>query len=314
VSARRSGTGKRFSLLDFLKAGKSKRASAASGKVLSVLKVLLIICVFVGIVIGFIYLERYVARARDTHAKIADLELIGSPAWISPGLESRVTEAVRAHGEDLRIDEEAAESVYQNIVELVPWLEDVEIQTTHECIRVKGTWREPLAMLKIGGRQFYVDKEQVVLDYIPLPSLSLVEITGVGTTQTPRTGKAWERQDVGAALDILERLRMMDGAVTPQKPLLAEIASIDVSNFSGRKDSRKHHINLYARDSTEIMWGAEFGTSQRYMEVPEEEKIARLYGYYKENGSLQTGVKYINLCDPQESVPQPIDRYQQRAD
>jgi hypothetical protein len=107
---------------------------------------------------------------------------------------------------------------------------------------------------------------------------------------------------------------MMDNAVTPTKPLLRELTRIDVSNFAGRKDPHKRHITLYARGDTEIIWGAEFGTSQRHMEVSDDEKLARLYSYYKNNGSLLASVKYINLCDPQGAVPQPIDRFQQPLD
>ena len=41
----------------------------------------------------------------------------------------------------------------------------------------------------------------------------------------------------------------------------------------------------------------------------DEEKLAKLYAYYKEFGSLSADVKYINLRNPQDKMPQPIDKY-----
>jgi len=311
---RKPKTGKHFSLLDFFKRDKKKTRSAAPSKILGTLKAIALICVLAGIAVGFIYLEQYVRAKKNMGATSANIELINAPEWINAELEQKVLSAVRAHGEDLRIDEEVAESVYRNITELVPWIYDVRIKTTHDAVTVAGLWRKPLAAVKVGRRQIYVDKERIVLGYIPIPDLPIVEIIGLNATRAPAAGQNWQRDDLAAALDILTRLDMMDQAVTPEKPLLRELTRIDVSNFAGRKDPRKRHIVLYARRDTEIIWGAEFGTSQRYMEVSDDEKLARLYSYYKNNGSLLTAVKYINLCDPQGNVPQPIDRFRQTPD
>ena len=101
----------------------------------------------------------------------------------------------------------------------------------------------------------------------------------------------------------------MDKLTTPDKPLLYEIDSIDVSNFNGRENRQFPHIVLYAKDKTEIIWGAEIGNWARHFEAKDEEKLAKLYSYYKEHGSLLEGVKYINLRDPQDDIPLPIDKY-----
>jgi hypothetical protein len=298
------------SLLERLRSRGRKRGDSAPSPMLSFFKVAVLICVLGAVGVGFVYIEHYVRAANDIASRIGELELIDPPEWMNSELEKKLLDAIRAHGEDLRIDEDAAESVYRNIIELVPWLQDVRIRTTSRAIIVEARWRKPLAQVAIGAKKFYVDKDQMVLDFLPLSDLPVVEIRGIAAGQAPRVGQLWGRDDVQAALDILSRLDIMDNAVTPGKPLLREIAAIDVSNFQGRKNSAKRHIILCAGDNTEIFWGAEFGMSQRSMEVPDEEKIARLYAYYKENGTLLTGVKYINLCDPRQSVPQPTDRYQ----
>jgi hypothetical protein len=143
-----------------------------------------------------------------------------------------------------------------------------------------------------------------------MPNLPIVRIEGLSAAaEMPPPGEIWQSDDLAAAVTILAKLDQMDKSVTPGKPLLYEIDRIDVSNFTGRKNSRLPHIVLYTKDDTEILWGAEFGKWQRYLEATDEEKLAKLYAYYKEYGSLLGGVKYINLRDPQDNIPQPIDKY-----
>ena len=100
----------------------------------------------------------------------------------------------------------------------------------------------------------------------------------------------------------------MDKLVTPDKPLLYEIDRVDVSNFNGRENSKLAHIVLYAKDNTQIIWGAEIGKWQQHFESTDVQKIANLYEHYKEYGTL-LGVKYIILRDPQDNIPLPIDKY-----
>ena len=46
-----------------------------------------------------------------------------------------------------------------------------------------------------------------------------------------------------------------------------------------------------------------------YLEATDEDKLAKLYGYYEEFGTLLKGAKYINLRDPRDKIPLPIDKY-----
>ena len=140
--------------------------------------------------------------------------------------------------------------------------------------------------------------------------MPIVEITGLAAVgNIPPLGEILEGEDLAAAITLLDRLERRDRIETTQKPLLSEIKRLDVSNFDGRKNRKLPHIVLYAQDNTKIMWGAKIGEWQRYLESTDEQKIAKLYGYYKEYGTLSGGVKYINLCDPLDDIPQPIDKY-----
>jgi hypothetical protein len=269
-----------------------------------------IVCLFVTVGFGFAFLDKYVKNNVLVSERIGCLELVGVPDWLNEPLKDRIYAAAAANGEDFRIDEDVVVSVRNNLVDNVPWLDRVRVQATSESIRIRALWRKPLALVGSGRDKFYLDAQSVVLDYVPMPNLPIVQITGLpASAEVPMPGEPWHRDDLAAALTILDRLDRMDRLVTPEKPLLCEIDSIDVGNFNGHRSPNAPHILLYAKDCTEIVWGVEYGTWQRYLEAPDDQKLARLYSYYKEYGSLQGGAKFINLCEPDQTIPLPIDKY-----
>jgi hypothetical protein len=210
----------------------------------------------------------------------------------------------------LKLDEEAAKSIQKNLESRVAWIDNVRVQVTGDSIYIKARWRKPLAVIESDGHKFYLDSNLTVLDYLPVPNLSIVTLKGPAETRvTPQTGKPWQSDDAAAAVNILVRLDRMDKLVSPNKPLLRKIDSIDISNFNGRRKDSEPHIVLNTVDDIEIIWGAELGTWQRYLEATDEEKLAKLYGFYKEHNFTLGDVKYINLRDPQDRIRQPADKY-----
>jgi len=275
---------------------------------MGILKTLALVCVFAAIGVGFVFLRGYVKKVAAVPEKRGLLELLQPPAWLNEPLKDKIYDAATVNGEDLKLDEDAAQSIQQNIEAMVAWVADVKVQTTHESILISARWRKPLGLVEQGSQSCYVDAERVVLDFVPMSHLPIVKIAGLPSAKFPRPGETWQREDLTAAVDILDRLDQMDKLVAAGKPLLYEIDRIDVSNFDGREDARAPHIVLYTTDDTKIIWGAEVGKWQRYLEATDEEKLARLYGYYKEYGSLLGTVKYINLRDLQDNIHLPIDK------
>jgi hypothetical protein len=251
-------------------------------------------CAIAAIAVGLYFADKHIRYAKP--AATGTLELVDVPEWIYPELRTKVLLA--AGSQTFKLDENAAQKVAENLVSFA-WLDNVVVQTTHDRILIKARWRKPLALIKTGLTKFYIDADKVVLDFMPLPTLSIVMIRGVMVSTMPPIGQVLERDD----------LDRMDQDLVPDKPLLREIESIDVSNFNGREDSRAPHIVLYAKDRTQIIWGAEIGAWSQYMEAKDEDKLAKLYSYYSEHGSLLGGAKYINLRDPQDKIPLPIDKY-----
>jgi len=284
-------------------ASKSKKQGTPSLK--GILKVLAIILLLAAAAATFYFGEKYVKHLKPFGT--GPLELANEPEWASSELKARIYNA--AGGKTFPLDENIAQEVAENLLS-VAWLDNVKVQTTHERLLIIAQWRKPLALIQLGSKIIYLDNQMVVLDFVPIFTLPIVRIEGLRvSTRIPPPGEVWESDEITAAITILAKLDQMDKSVTPDKPLLYDIDRIDISNFNGRKNRRAPHIVLYTKDNTEIIWGAEFGTWQRHLETPDEKKLAKLYAYYTEHGSLLGGVKYINLCDPQDNISQPIDKY-----
>ena len=322
MAAKRKKTKGRTKRYSF-KPGSLRRKKKSGGGLYSaalsrILRILAISCAVTAVGIGVIYaaiagfrlLEKYAKKSDPASQITAVPKLVNPPDWLNEPLKQEILSALTAFGEDLKPDEDAAESVQYNIESLISWAYDVRVRTTRDSLFIEAKWRKPLAIVKLGLEKFYVDAEMVVLDYVPMPHLPIVKVKGLAVVpRTPPTGKVWDREDLAAAVAVLNLLDRRDRLDPSAKPLLNEIDSIDISNFKGRENARFPHIVLYAKDNTEIIWGAELGDWVQHLEAKDENKLAKLYGYYKEYGSLQSGDKYINLRDPLYKVPLPIDKY-----
>ena len=277
-----------------------------------ILKSFAAVCAVGAIVFGIVYWDRLTKeRVSDPELEdTVDLEIKAVPAWVSDELKEKLSAVARADGLGLQLDDTAAGRVQRNIQELFPWLDGAVVQTMHDRLVIEGRWRKPVVFVKRGLDSFYVDRELVVLDFVEMPNLTITKVRGLAVmAKGPALGQAWERKDLAAAVELVELLGEWDRRKTPDKPLLDEIAAIDVSNYDGTDNSQFPHIVLYTTDNTEVIWGAELGKWQRHLEANDAEKLAKLYAYYKEYGTLLGEVKYINLRDPQDRINLPIDKY-----
>ncbi len=281
-----------------------KEAEARKQTLTTAVKVAAVMLVLVAAGAFLRYAEGYVSSARPTEE--GRLVLVGVPGWVNWDLKARVVAA--AGGDRFPIGEETAEVVARNLARM-SWLDEIEVRVTHDAVRVGARWRKPVALIERGPSKFYVDADLVVLDYMPMAHLPIVEVKNVSLGLPPSAGAVFDRDDLAAAVKLIVLLNRMDAEVAPKNPLLDQIAGVDVANYKGRRNHRAPHIVLHSKDGTLIYWGAEIGEWSRHLEAKDEQKLAKLYTYYKEFGSLSAGVKYINLYDPQDKVPLPTDRY-----
>jgi hypothetical protein len=288
----------------------NKESSAGGLQPARILKSFAVVCIVGGMVLGIVYWDRFIKQSVSASQDNVPIQLVGVPAWVNDQLKDNLYNAARADGLGLTIDEAAAQRVQRNIQTLFSWLDNVRVRTMHDRLLIEGQWRKPLVLVSLGPQKFYVDSDLAVLDFVPMPHLLIIEAKGLSATgEKPKPGLPWRRDDLAAAMELVALLNQCDYEKTADKPLLREIAAIDVSNYNGRRNKRLPHIVLHTTDNTEIIWGAELGKWQRHLEATDAEKLAKLYAHYKEYGSLLRGVKYINLRDPQDKIPLPIDNY-----
>ncbi|MGA2172892.1 MAG: hypothetical protein ABSG82_07780 [Sedimentisphaerales bacterium] len=296
---------------------KQKRAfGTGTGKggkfnVAGLLKTLLCVCVFIAVLAGFALLEGYVKKQAANSQGTRTIEVaVETPGWLNDEIKNRVYAAAAAEVNNGGDDESIAASVQRDIQQTVPWLNDARVQITHNSVRISGQWRKPIALVITDKSKFYLDTDLVVLDYVPLKDLSVVTVSGLEFgKKTPTPGEVWQGEDLAAGLAVLNKIERMDATVCPKKPLLSEVNRVDVGNFDGRRNKKEPHIVLYTKSNTQIIWGAEIGTWQRHLESPDDDKLAKLYTYYQERGTL-SGVKYINLRDPRQTIYLPVDKYE----
>ena len=282
-------------------AKKKARTTKAGPGQRNLLIVFGVLCILAAVAAGFVLLDRYVQKIASSD-RVGPLELVGRPDWFNNELIQKVHEA--AGGSEFGLDATTARTVAENLASIA-WLYDIKVQTTSNSVRVRAKYRRPVGLIKRSGKAYYIDHDAVVLDYLPIEDLTIVEIKGFSARSIPPAGDTMTGDDIAAAIKLLAVIESMDQISTPQAPLLDEMASIDVSNLDGRRNRRRAHIVLYAKDGTQVNWGAAYGRSARYVEANDKEKIAMLYEFYKQHGTIQGIVKYIELRNPQETVPRP---------
>jgi hypothetical protein len=271
------------------------------------------IAVFVAAGVGFIFLDKYVKSNLNLNEKKIPMQLVDFPPWGSDELKRKIESMASKSPDAFKPTETAAIQTGENLQTLA-WLYDVKVRVNNEAVIVSAKYRKPVGLIKASEGQYFIASDLVILDYIPVNKLPIVEITGVPSHLLTwrAVGTKWQSDDVVAAVELLALLERMDREVVPDKPLLAEIKSIDMSNFNGRRSSSQPHIVLYAKDSTEIRWGAQKGAWQRYLEAKDEEKLTLLYNTYEELGTVQLRAaqkgSFIDLTKP-HSLSLPIDKY-----
>jgi hypothetical protein len=285
--------------------GRSKGADGARRSALiAAVKIALVVGLLAGAGAGLRYAEIYVKSTQPVVE--GSVELLDVPSWVNWDLKERVIEAIG--GNSLPIKDETADVVARNL-EPIPWLADVHVDVTQNSVQVKARWRRPVAVLERGSRKFYVDEKLVVLDYMPMSHLPIVQVEGVRMGFPPIPGQVLDCNELAAAVALINLLHRTDSQFNAQNPLLDHIARIDVTNYRGLKNRSEPHIVMQSKDGTEVLWGAELRERARYLEAKDDEKLAKLYAYFHEHGSLGGDIKYIDLRNPQDRVPQPIDKY-----
>lgn len=263
-----------------------------------------------GLTAGFMVMERYVKTLPQTQQRSGSLKLVNPPIWLEQAWLDEIIKT--AGGSRFVLDEDAARVIAERLGR-IPWMVDVRVQTLPDNIVIHARYRRPIVRIAGGkDKNYYLDEEMVLFDALPVTKIAVPEVVGFTQRSIPSPGSVWLADDVKAAVELanllsLMDLRMMSIEKPIQKPLLDEIASIDVSNFAGRKNAAQPHLILNVNDGvTQVYWGAAMGQATRYLEAHEKEKITSLYQHYTEYGNTLKGKgKFIELRQPQTLILRP---------
>jgi len=150
---------------------------------------------------------------------------------------------------------------------------------------VSCAYRTPAAMVQSGEHCYLIDRTGTRLPgiYVYDPSWPLIQ--GVSERPSP-PGTLWPGRDVIAGLAVIDRIK--------SAPFAAQITAVDVTNFAGRTDGRRTHIELVTdRAGGRIRWGSAPGMELEENTVPQ--KIAILTQNLLQTGRADAGNAVIDV-------------------
>ncbi len=255
------------------------------GALVVVCKLILLVIISVAVVYGFRYLDGYVnnvVRQRNITLKVV---MINPPHWASEELIENICKAGGIRQDDFLLEKDLTKKWAANL-ERCPWVKHLrQVRKYYNgLVKIDCDLREPIAMIEQNGRQYYVDTDGVLLNYIDLPE-HVIKLRG-WRGKLPVPGGNIKSPDLLAGLQVLLMIRQVDEHLAPSERLWKDLAVLDVANFKGRINRLQSHIKLYTKKNTEIRWGVAVGHERPNLEAPAKYKLASLYRAYKKYGSL----------------------------
>jgi hypothetical protein len=246
---------------------------------------------------GLQQLDRY---ARTPQPSLTgELEWVGLPAWLTTrGSEPILRDIGAATGLSGSIDVQDAD-LCRRVGEGLrssPWVAEVKRITkqANGRVRIEATYREPFALVEVGGVAYLVDRAAVRL---PVRyALSQVEerywndwfrITGV-SAPTPNEGEAWTGADLATGLHLIEFLK--EAIARGEVPFRSSLRAIDVANFKRHEDALDGELRIWTiYPHCYINWGLPPG-EEYSMEPPAATKLAMLRTLYADRGQLPDNI------------------------
>ncbi len=273
----------------------------------AVLAAVVTVAVGGGAVYGLAVLREQVRTAPPYQVSASSLRLVDGPAWLTPGILAELDVALldpdfpqRFSLLDEGVTRRIAEAYERCVwVEAVKRIEkhDPRVDPDRPPLEIVLTFRRPLAFVRTGRGYCLLDARGVRLPGVyrepRLGAERLLVVRGA-SVRPPEVGRSWSE----AAL--LAGLRVAD-AVGPRRERF-RLATVDVSNYGGRRDPQEPEIVLVTASGTRIKWGkAPSPEADRLLEKSPAEKLAYLAFVYEQMGGRVDGVlAYIDI--PNEAV------------
>jgi hypothetical protein len=241
-------------------------------------------------VIGLERLKDRVYARPEFHPEIKlELDLDADEQWVAKeGWQSNILASIDLSESGGWLDEGFSQAVADQLV-ASGWVSSVDgiVQNPSGVVRIACAYRRPVAMLRIGEVYVATDKDGYRLrgTYPDLDGLSWIRIVGIQSAP-PDVGEPFEGDDAVAGIRLASLLEQQP------REFASRIDAVDVSNFAGRQDRRKRHINVLpvpgqGGKCTVFGWGSPLG--EEIEETTPEQKLQMMYRVFA-TGSVQAEV------------------------
>jgi len=261
------------------------------------------------VVEGFGFLEDYVAHITGRREVQWRVQLVDPPRWVSEELRDYLClETCGIESGDFLLDKHLTRKWAANLAKN-PWVKHIrQVRKRYDgLVEIDCELRQPIASIKQGSEVYYLDVEGVILPVLPLEGTlgHVVCLRGESAGQIV-PGDSIDSAAILAGIEVLAMIRQVDEQLPRAERLWHELASLDVANYEGRKDSAQAHLKLYTKNNhTEVRWGAAVDRSRVYYEAPEKYKVERLYQAHRLYGTLDR-FEYIELRDMRKERADPL--------
>jgi hypothetical protein len=180
-----------------------------------------------------------------------------------------------------------------------------------ETIEIYAEFRSPAAWVQVGDKFYLIDDEFVRLpgEYSQADrnaTAGLMAITNVdlpgGAKTVPQPSEGWNTEDLQAGMKMVDLLH--------SQRFVGQIASIDMANYTGRKDTLKPWILLNttfaAADGNPrvVRWGRSIG-DEKFYEVSAAAKVQALNEIFLRFARIDANHDYVDIRTEQVLLPKP---------
>lgn len=257
------------------------------------------ICLWLGLIGGSVYglsWCRECALAMPQYKKPATVRLHPIPSWLqNPGhkyIQEAILSSVKLNPEkDCFADDSVARKVATGLAES-KWVEQVICVRKDEgrnILVAECKYSYPTAWIQQDDKCYLIDERGVRLpniyaaDHIAGSKMPIV--TGVAAAP-PDVGQPWVGEDLQAGIKQAEIL---------PAHIREQIAAIDVSNYTGRKDPQAPDIKLITQErASEILWGHAPGEEYE-VELAAAYKVKVLEDNLRRYGRIDGNKAYLDI-------------------
>jgi hypothetical protein len=266
--------------------------------------------------IGFGRLKKHVETRYATPAQPPVVVLKDRPVWMNEFLAQRIATVARPNLAQSAFDQSMLREVHDQLLsdpDVSRWIEKIHTvrrvygSAPGDTVEISATYRVPAALVRHQGDFWLVDSRGIQLEQIPsdlVPRVVLgrdgklvIRVVDGVAKRPPEPGRV-ASEDLSAGLELLRLIH--------DQPFAQEIVKVDVSNYSGRRDSAAAHLVLVTRYNTEIRWGRPVNTKHNFGEVDDRRKLMYLERIAAEFGQVDARRPWIDVRFDRPIYPKPV--------